>query len=255
MFRKILIFLLSIVLVSGCTSTTNNSNKTYDNEFITSLAKGLDNRWNDPKLNVESATNYENLLKHELKEVDGYQDKKFKNNKLKELAISYINELKNGVEITKEYGSSSWDTSWAEHQNKRTSILSDIQNIQEIPVKDTETLKELLAQGREVKSNSEKEEALNALISPIKFEIDQEKSNEYSTTYYSVVENTTDYNIEELYIQVTLKDSDDVNYYSTYITPKNWKKNTKTRLEFTDFERKAKSFELNIQSYSATKAE
>ena len=71
-----------------------NSNKTYDSEFLTSLSKGLDKRWKDnDKYPEESAKNYKLWVNDELDEVKDYGDKKFENDKLKELAIRYINVL------------------------------------------------------------------------------------------------------------------------------------------------------------------
>ena len=57
MLKKVICLVLSTILLVGCTS--NSENKNYDNEFLTSLSKGLDKRWKDnDKYPEESAINY-----------------------------------------------------------------------------------------------------------------------------------------------------------------------------------------------------
>ena len=98
MLKKVICIVLSTILLVGCTS--NSENKNYDSEFLTSLSKGLDKKWKDnDKYPEESAKNYKLWVNDELDEVKDYGDKKFKNDKLKELAIRYINVLKEGKEI------------------------------------------------------------------------------------------------------------------------------------------------------------
>ena len=48
MLKKVICLVLSTILLVGCTS--NSENKNYDNEFLTSLSKGLDKRWKDNQL-------------------------------------------------------------------------------------------------------------------------------------------------------------------------------------------------------------
>ena len=45
LLRVSLIPLLLMLLLMTIFKSINNNNKTYDSEFITSLAKGLDERW------------------------------------------------------------------------------------------------------------------------------------------------------------------------------------------------------------------
>ena len=88
-----------------------DKNKTYDNEFINSLAKGLNNRWGIVYLNdkdkvkdkdkdKESIKDFRDYIDCELIEIDKYNKRNFKDSKLKEFANAYINNLKETKETT-----------------------------------------------------------------------------------------------------------------------------------------------------------
>ena len=111
----------------------------------------------------------------------------------------------------------------------------------------------MLSAGNTVEKENTKQEAIKNLLSSVKFEVDQDKSNKFSTTYYAIVENTTEYNIDYVNLLITLKDSDDVNYKTTYASQNNWNKGTKVRFEFTDFEQKLAKYEIQVKDVRAEK--
>ena len=246
MFKKVICIVLSTILLVGCAS--NSENKNYDSEFLTSLSKGLDRRWKDSdKDPEESAKNYKLWVNDELDEVKDYGDKKFKNDKLKELAIRYINVLKEGKEIASNFGADSFEDQWSEHQNKRYELLVEINNISEIPVQDKDNLGEILAGGKEVKRDSEVRKDLENIINSANFKPDD--SNSYLAGYSAVVENTTEYDIEALTVEVSLFDENDVLYNTTYINVNNWKKGTKAKLHFIDTDDKEGTYEFSLKYY------
>ena len=66
-----------------------DKNKTYDNEFIDSLAKGLNNRWGIVDLNEKNKgkdkitiKDYRDYIDCELIEIDKYNNRNFKDPKL-----------------------------------------------------------------------------------------------------------------------------------------------------------------------------
>ena len=87
-----------MLLLISIFKSIDNSNKTYDSEFITSLAKGLDEHWkvsdlkNDDEAEIKD---YKSYIDYELIEIEQYKNRKFKNPKLKRLANTYINVQKN----------------------------------------------------------------------------------------------------------------------------------------------------------------
>lgn len=156
MFLVISLLFVSII-VAGCgTTSTKKEVKYYDNDFVTDSGKALDARWTytDDKANADvvmTEEGYETATQTELDVIEKYQDLKFKDSKLKEAALAYINELKNGLKVAKTYGSDSFYDNWEKHYNSRTSKLIAINDIKKIEVseKNQSILDELLASGKE----------------------------------------------------------------------------------------------------------
>ncbi|NQN87206.1 hypothetical protein HO997_04665 [Streptococcus suis] len=251
-FFGLFFIVCSFVLFMGCGRTTQKE-KTYDDDFVKSLAKGLDNRWalSDSVEFEESATNYKKIIQKELDEVQEYTDKKFSSSQLQEQALAYINELKSGLEIAETYGADSFYTEWMNHTNRRTSILLSIQSIKEIPVKDTGILEELLAKGKEATQLNEKETAVKNLVSNLTYTLDESKSNEYSKYYFVEVENTTPYLIKDIGLSVNLINDAGVIVETTYISSSNWKPGTKVRMEFIVGDTEFTTTETTIEYYNA----
>ena len=108
MFLVISLLFVSII-VAGCgTTSTKKEVKYYDNDFVTDSGKALDARWTytDDKANADvvmTEEGYVTATQTELDVIEKYQDLKFKDSKLKEAALAYINELKNGLKVAKTY--------------------------------------------------------------------------------------------------------------------------------------------------------
>lgn len=250
------LLLLGVFTLSACTSSKGD--KTYDEAFVKSLAKGLDARWEYVDDNQEdSANSFKKAINKELVDIQEYKDKKFKDSKLQELAISYINELNNGLEITKTFGSDSFYSKWDKHVAKRTSLLSEINEIKTIPVQDKDALSELLAQGNEVKDNNEKKESIENLVKNINFTVNNEKSDEYTKYYTATVENTTKYLIKDIYLTINLVNADGVTVSTQYVSANNWAPGGKTLFEFTQYigDNAFTTTQISISSFNAEESE
>ena len=134
----------------------NNNNKTYDSEFITSLAKGLDERWKVSDLkndDEEEIKDYKSYIDYELIEIEQYKNRKFKNPKLKRLANTYINIQRNEREAieNQDLVDSIFVREWNKYQRKRYELLLDINSIVGIPVQDKNSLDSILRAGKAVK--------------------------------------------------------------------------------------------------------
>ena len=82
LLRVSLIAVLLILLLISIFKSIDNRNKTYDSEFITSLAKGLDERWKVSDLkndDEEEIKDYKSYIDYELIEIEQYKNRKFKN--------------------------------------------------------------------------------------------------------------------------------------------------------------------------------
>ena len=153
LLRVSLISVLLILLLISIFKSIDNRNKTYDSEFITSLAKGLDERWkvnaqkDDDEKEIED---YKSYIDYELIEIEQYKNRKFKNPKLKRLANTYIN-----VQLNERKAIESRDTvdmyEWNDYQDRRFELLLDINSIVAIPVQDKIRLDGILKDGKAVK--------------------------------------------------------------------------------------------------------
>lgn len=240
---KKIIKLLTITFIAfflvACANQAKEE-KTYDAEFISSLAKGLENRWkaidSDEKegVNTDTAPNLTKYIQLELDQIEKYQDLKFKDNKLKEIAISYINELKNGIEIAQTFGAQSAYENFTKHQQNRTEKLNQINNISEITVSETyqEIFNELLAAGKEVETNQTNKETTESFVGSLNFVLDEANSSEWGSTYKTTVENTTGLNYESLSINVKLIDDQGVTVDTPMIFIDNFTNGEKRELEF-----------------------
>ena len=156
LLRVSLIAILLILLLISIFKSIDNRNKTYDREFITSLATGLDERWkvtaqkDDDEQEIED---YKSYIDYELIEIEQYKNRKFKNPKLKRLANTYINIQRNEREAieNQDLVNSTFVREWNKYQRKRYELLLDINSIVGIPVQDKNSLDSILKSGKAVK--------------------------------------------------------------------------------------------------------
>lgn len=243
-FLTVLLFMAVLTLV-GCSKSSNTKKETkyYDQDFITALQDGMIARWDyfakkdEDKKHVDSGSDYQKFVNLELKSISKYENLKFKDSKLKEYAISYINEMNNGLKVAKTFGSESFNQKWFEHQNRRKELIVEINRIQKlkVPEKHQHWIDELLAGGKEVKQNNKNEQVVKDFVNKIEFARNEEKSDEHTSYYEVTVENTTGLTIKELGIEVKLLDANGVVVGTEYINAPNWAKNEKRLLGFMTF--------------------
>ena len=187
-------------------------NSTYDNEFINSLAKGLDNRWGIVYIitkdkvkdkEKESIKDFRDYIDCELIEIDKYNNRNFKDPKLKEFANAYINNLKETREaiLKRKFVDSTFTDEWEKYQRKRYELLLDINSIVEIPVKDKKSLNEILTSGKVIKEFNRVYGILVDTFKPENFEVENVNgADENEKRYIGNFENTIGYDIRHIYI-------------------------------------------------------
>ena len=258
MFLVISLLFVSII-VAGCgTTSTKKEVKYYDNDFVTDLGKALDARWTytDDKANADvvmTEEGYETATQTELDVIEKYQDLKFKDSKLKEAALAYINELKNGLEVAKTYGSDSFYDNWSKHYDSRTSKLITINDIKKIEVseKNQSILNELLASGKEVQTKSKNEDTIKSFADSLTFTLDEANSDE-SISYYiytATAENTTQLNFGYLSLNIKLIDDQGTTVDTQPIYENNWAANEKRNLEFIT-NKTFSTIQITVNDYS-----
>ena len=238
---------------------------TYDNEFINSLAKGLNNRWGIVNLNENdkdkgkdkiTIKDYRDYIDCELIEIDKYNNRNFKDPKLKEFAKAYINNLKETREaiLKRKFVDSPFTDEWEKYQRKRYELLLDINSIVEIPVKDKKSLNEILRSGKAVKEFNRVYGILVDTFKPENFEVENVSGSDGNEKRYrGNFENTTGYDIESIYILIKCYDENDSVYFSRSFERNNiWKNRTEISFEFSipDSDKKFKYFKVLISEKS-----
>lgn len=202
MTKKLLFAVLMVVSLFLCSSAVNKA-ITYDNDFIISLAKGLDKRWEDAASNYEDTTAYyEKATQFELSEVGRYKERTFKDNKLKKLAIEYINVLEDSKELTSKENDHFSSDRWVEYRRKRYELILDIHSRKKIPVQDTRNLRDILDIGIKVKQKNEIIQALKKIFKGNNFTISKSSENSDELNCSGTFENTTDYYLS--YVPMTI---------------------------------------------------
>ena len=266
----LLLLLIGLLLPSPYYFIGDKTN-TYDNEFINSLAKGLNNRWGIVNLNENdkdkgkdkiTIKDYRDYIDCELIEIDKYNNRNFKDPKLKEFANAYINNLKETKEaILKKKGilgenfvDSTFTDEWDKYQRKRYELLLDINSIVEIPVKNKKSLNEILRSGKAVKEFNRVYGILVDTFKPENFEVENVSGSDGNEKRYrGNFENTTGYDIESIYILIKCYDENDSVYFSRSFERNNiWKNRTEISFEFSipDSDKKFKYFKVLISEKS-----
>ena len=260
-----LLLLLIGLLLPSPNYFIGDKNKTYDNEFINSLAKGLNNRWGIVNLNENdkdkgkdkiTIKDYRDYIDCELIEIDKYNNRNFKDPKLKEFANAYINNLKETREaiLKRKFVDSPFTDEWEKYQRKRYELLLDINSIVEIPVKNKKSLNKILKSGKEIKEFNRVYGILVDTFKPEDFEVENvSRSNGNEKRYRGNFENTTGYDIESIYILIKCYDENDSVYFSRSFERNNiWKNRTKISFEFSipDSDKKFKYFKVLISEKS-----
>ena len=266
----LLLLLIGLLLPSPC-YFIGDRNSTYDNEFINSLAKGLDNRWGTVYINTkdkvkdkekESIKDFRDYIDCELIEIDKYNNRNFKDPKLKEFAKAYINNLKETREailkkksiLGENFVDSTFTDEWYKYQRKRYELLLDINSIVEIPVKNKKSLNKILKSGKEIKEFNRVYEILVDTIKPENFEVENvSRSHGNEKRYIGNFENTTGYDIRHIYLSIHFYDEKDEGVFSIVGESEDvWRNGTKKSFEFPiyDSDKEFKYFKIFISEKS-----
>lgn len=261
LLRVSLISVLLILLLISIFKSIDNRNKTYDSEFITSLAKGLDERWkvtaqkDDDEKEIED---YKSYIDYELIEIEQYKNRKFKNPKLKRLANTYINIQRNEREAieNQDLVDSTFVREWNKYQRKRYELLLDINSIVGIPVQDKNSLDSILKSGKAVKEFNRVYGILVDTFAKKNFVAETVSGvSENEKRYLGNFENTTGHDITHIYIEILYYDEDDRPYLARSFEPEDtWKNRTKKSFEFSipDSDKQFKYFKVFISDKSLT---
>ena len=250
-----------MLLLISIFKSIDNSNKTYDSEFITSLAKGLDERWKVTDLknyDEREVKDYKSYIDYELIEIEQYKNRKFKNPKLKRLANTYINVQKNEKKSieNQDLVDSTFESEWNKYQRKRYELLLDINSIVGIPVQDKNSLDSILKAGKAIKEFNRVYGILVNTFDKKNFVAETVSGvSENEKRYLGNFENTTGHDITHIYIEILYYDEDDRPYLGRSFEPEDtWKNRTKKSFEFSipDSDTQFKYFKVFVSDKSLT---
>lgn len=241
--KKLLTFCLlvvSVITLSACGNSNKKEEIHYaDKDFLNSFVDGLQKRWDyvesdqGNKDSLDSTADY--IIKaneYELNALKKYKDEKFKDSKLQEKALSYINAIKNNIDVAKKYDDSKLIEKYNPVQEKRTVILTEI--IKEYKPKFDEkhqkNVDDLLKKGNQAKEENEQKEAVNNLFTNVTFNKTDDGYGFFNCT--ATVENTTKYTIKNLSISIKLVDDSNTVLQTTYASAENWTTGQKYNFEF-----------------------
>lgn len=231
---------IGLFVITGCgsgSSTTESTGPNYaDKEFLADLGKALESRWeyNDKNVDMDQKELIANSIDIELKILDEYRNKQFKDSNLQEKAIAYINQLNEGKELLSTYGSDSFYMNWDNFYGERTKALLFLTDNFDIPIdeKYNSIVEEMRALGTEVQKNQEAEEAINSIFTNVTFEYEQKDYDGDYKTYVAVIENTSGFDIKHVNGTINLIDAEGVVLNTEYLNTDNWKNTQKHRFEF-----------------------
>ena len=232
--KKILFAVLMVVSLFLCSSAVNKA-ITYDNDFIKSLARGLDKRWEDADSNYEDTrAYYEKAAQFELSEVGRYKEKTFKDNKLKKLAIEYIDVLEDSKKLTSKENEHYSSDSWVEYRKKRYELILDIHSRKKIPVYDTRHLRDIVNIGIKVKQTNEIIQALKKIFKGNNFTISKSSENSDELNCSGTFENTTDYYLSYVPMTIVAYDKNgEIIFRKIDAVITNWSEGTTKELNLT----------------------
>lgn len=249
---KVLAILMTVILAIGAMAACSSSDepKYSDKDFMKSLAKGLEDRWDISEKGDNTVESYKNCIQAELDQVEQYQSATFEDSVLQEKALAYINVLKDSMDnVEYAFSDDNYDK-WSDLYDKRTMMIKDFVDNYELKVgsKYQDTLDELVANGKSAGVQADQKEAIEKLVSGLTFEMIE---NDYGwKKYQAVLENTTDYDIEELGLDVSLLDKDGVIVATEYASADNVSKGQKAKLEF-ETDQEFDKYELVVNYFSA----
>lgn len=247
----LLVSFLCIGLLCGCGGQNNSDEPDYaDSDFLKAMAKGLEARWDVDDPDTPDKDHYTTLVDSELSGLEQYTSKMFKDTKLQELAIQYINLLKQQKEALDYYDvePEKYDKLWSEAYDQRSKIITQISQDYELPIssKYDDTLKEMTTNAKGVEEQEALDSEIEKMIETGEFS-KKENYGAYECTL--VLTNTTGKEFDYFGIEANFLDKDGVIINSTGDGVNNWKPDTKVKFNFYVPE-KFKEYEITTDTYT-----
>ncbi|MCM1544983.1 MAG: FxLYD domain-containing protein [Ruminococcus sp.] len=256
-FAMGIICIFCLLMMTGCSTKSTQDPEPADKDFIQSMSKALESRWamstkdgkDGKEITVEMMNNY---IQAELDELTPYESAVFEDTKLQEKVIKYINCLKDSKEHIEYYYSDDFKEyeKWTDIYNTRSILIKDFAENYGLTVSEKyrNTLDGFLTNGKSVEAQDSKDKAIKKLVDSLKFK--QVESNYDYKTYQATLENTSNYNIKSISVDISLLNAEGTILDTEYASAKNISKGKKAILEFITNE-KFDKIEVILDYYEA----
>lgn len=229
------------LLLLGC---QNANSATVDEQFMKSLATGLEERWSistnpDNQKFVNGSTEHRELDKKlvdaELGELSQYRDKEFQNAALQALALEYIGLLdiqKDSLQYVVT-DLNKYNEMWFSAFNKRSQLIKQFVNNYDLKVSEKykETLNDVLLNSDKVTADEQETAAVQAILRSTQFVVIDDSSS--WKKYQATVVNTSGSDFTNFSLTINLMDGSGAILGTTHASVANWSNGQKANFEFT----------------------
>lgn len=226
--KKFFTLLIVSFVLLGCSNAGTSSNEPLaDEDFVLNVSRGLEARWaytdkEDTALMSTSELQdaYKKYIDAEKMALGKITDYEIKDEELVKIAETYYKGLElqeDGIQYagTDDYANQlkTWDLG----MNYRICAIHDLVEDFGLTVssKYQSNIDDFMAQYKTAKKDVTVQEYVNTLPEKVTYTKNEELSNEYSTIYTAIIENTTDVTIDSLQINADFLDANGVSIYQS----------------------------------------
>lgn len=225
--------------ISACGESAKDEPDYADETAMSVIARGFEKRSDkiDEILAKDEDTsttkNRKIIVQTELDNDRQLKDERFKNSRMQEDVISYINELEDTMTLLKSGSPTDVDfiDKWNAIYDERSKLLKKFVDDYGLTVDDKyrDSLEELTANGTAATKKDAVNEAITGLVEGTAFE--KHDDGYGSFTYSAAIRNDTDYDFNDVSIILALYDAQGVKVEETYAHTSSWPKGESVRFE------------------------
>ena len=221
MMGLLVLLICSLGFISACSQNAANSDKPKyaDDKAMNVIAAGFEKRVDVIESNANdddphSTENIQEAIKAEIKNDKELKNAKFKDSKMQQDVITYLNFEE-----------------WNKVYDKRSAQLKKLVDDYglEVGEKYKDDFDDLIKNGRFVAEKTRNEDAINSLIQGANFEKSDDGYGLY--IYTAVVENTSGISFSNVSLTLALYDADNIKAEETYANTSSWAPGEKVKFE------------------------
>ena len=236
----LVLLICSLGFISACSQNATNLDKPkyVDGKAMNVIATGFEKRSDIIESNANdddphSTENIQEAIEAGIKNDEELKNARFKDSKMQQDVITYLNLLDDQLKVTEDYSQSSADyyEEWNKVYDKRSAQLKKLVDNYglEVGEKNKDDFNDLIKNGKSVAEKTRNEDAINSLIQGANFEKSDDGYGLY--TYTAVVENTSGISFSNVSLTLALYDADDIKAEEIYADISSWAPGEKVKFE------------------------